>query len=89
MQLMAENFLGVTVTITIIIVPLYFTDAHRKAVLVANNIAGFTVFEIQPESIAACLAFGLERTSGANRKVLVFDLGEGTFDVLVMNVIVR
>ena len=79
----AEAYLGEPVTEAVITVPAYFTDAQRQATKDAGKIAGLEVLRIINEPTAAALAYGLDRTN-KDEKVLVFDLGGGTFDVSVL-----
>ena len=79
----AEAYLGQTVSEAVITVPAYFTDAQRQATKDAGKIAGLEVLRIINEPTAAALAYGLDRTN-KDEKVLVFDLGGGTFDVSVL-----
>ncbi len=79
----AENFLGETVDQAVITVPAYFTDAQRQATKDAGTIAGLEVLRIVNEPTAAALAYGLEKL-GEEQKILVFDLGGGTFDVSIL-----
>ena len=78
----AEAFLGEKVTEAIITVPAYFDDSQRQATKDAGKIAGLEVKRIIPEPTAAALAYGLEKSS--DQKIVVFDLGGGTFDVSVL-----
>ncbi|MDB5296958.1 MAG: dnaK 2, partial [Phycisphaerales bacterium] len=80
----AEDYLGETVTQAVITVPAYFNDAQRKATKDAGEIAGLQVLRVLPEPTAAALAYGLDKKK--NEKILVFDLGGGTFDVSVLDV---
>src|SRR5687767_2897229 len=80
----AENYLGEKVTDAVITVPAYFNDAQRKATKDAGEIAGLKVLRVLPEPTAAALAYGLDKKK--NEKILVFDLGGGTFDVSVLDV---
>ncbi|MFB8788572.1 MAG: molecular chaperone DnaK [Potamolinea sp.] len=79
----AENFLGETVEQAVITVPAYFTDAQRQATKDAGTIAGLEVLRIINEPTAAALAYGLDKQD-QEQKILVFDLGGGTFDVSVL-----
>src|SRR6201747_3018350 len=81
----AEAFLGDSVTQAVITVPAYFDDAQRTATKEAGQIAGLEVLRIINEPTAAALAYGLEK-GGEDEKVLVFDLGGGTFDVSVLEI---
>ena len=80
----AEDYLGEPVTEAVITVPAYFNDAQRQATKDAGEIAGLTVKRIINEPTAAALAYGLEKKT--NKKIAVFDLGGGTFDVSVMEI---
>ncbi len=80
----AEEFLGDKVTDAVITVPAYFNDAQRKATQEAGTIAGLNVLRIINEPTAASLAYGLEKKG--EEKVLVYDLGGGTFDVTVLEI---
>src|SRR3989440_2872600 len=80
----AEDYLGEKVTDAVITVPAYFNDAQRKATKDAGEIAGLKVIRVLPEPTAAALAYGLDKKK--NEKILVFDLGGGTFDVSVLDV---
>ncbi|RUM69055.1 MAG: molecular chaperone DnaK [Sulfurovum sp.] len=78
----AEAYLGETVTDTVITVPAYFNDAQRKATKEAGTIAGLNVLRIINEPTAAALAYGLEKKEA--EKIVVYDLGGGTFDVTAL-----
>lgn len=80
----AEAYLGGTVTDAVITVPAYFTDAQRQATKDAGKIAGLNVQRIINEPTAAALAFGLDKEE--NEKVMVYDLGGGTFDVSILEI---
>ena len=80
----AEAYLGEKVTDAVITVPAYFNDAQRQATKNAGQIAGLNVLRIINEPTAASLAYGLEKKE--NEKILVFDLGGGTFDVSILEV---
>jgi molecular chaperone DnaK len=80
----AEDYLGEKVEQAVITVPAYFNDAQRKATKDAGEIAGLKVLRVLPEPTAAALAYGLDKKK--NEKILVFDLGGGTFDVSVLDV---
>ena len=80
----AEKYLGETVTDAVITVPAYFNDAQRQATKDAGKIAGLNVKRIVNEPTAAALAYGLDK-KGIDQKVLVFDLGGGTFDVSLLD----
>ncbi|KJH70020.1 molecular chaperone DnaK [Aliterella atlantica] len=79
----AENFLGETVDQAVITVPAYFTDAQRQATKDAGTIAGLEVLRIINEPTAAALAYGMDKLD-REQKILVFDLGGGTFDVSIL-----
>ena len=79
----AENFLGEKVTEAVITVPAYFTDAQRQATKDAGRIAGLEVKRIINEPTAAALAYGMDKDEGQH-KIMVFDLGGGTFDVSIL-----
>ncbi len=83
MKKTAEDFLGEPVTEAVITVPAYFNDQQRQATKDAGRIAGLTVKRIINEPTAAALAYGLDK-SGGDRKVAVYDLGGGTFDVSII-----
>ncbi len=80
----AEAYLGTTVTEAVITVPAYFSDAQRQATKDAGRIAGLDVKRIINEPTAAALAFGMDKEE--NQKVMVFDLGGGTFDVSILDI---
>ncbi len=80
----ACNYLGETVTRAVISVPAYFNDCQRQATRDAGRLAGFSDVKVLTSSTAAALAYGLDRKS--NERILVFDLGGGTFDVSVLEV---
>ena len=80
----AEAFLGTTVTEAVITVPAYFSDAQRQATKDAGKIAGLEVKRIINEPTAAALAYGMDKE--ANQKIMVFDLGGGTFDVSLLEI---
>ena len=84
MKKYAEGYLGEPVTKAVITVPAYFNDAQRQATKDAGKIAGFDVERIINEPTAAALAFGIDKTD-KEMKVLVFDLGGGTFDVSILD----
>ena len=81
----AESYLGQTVTEAVITVPAYFTDAQRQATKDAGRIAGLDVKRIINEPTAAALAYGMDKLD-QEKKILVFDLGGGTFDVSVLEI---
>ena len=80
----AEDFLGDTVTDAVITVPAYFNDAQRQATKDAGRIAGLNVLRIINEPTSAALAYGLD--NGQEQKILVYDLGGGTFDVSIIEI---
>lgn len=80
----AEDFLGQPVTDAVVTVPAYFTDAQRQATKYAGKIAGLNILRIINEPTSAALAYGLD--NGMAQKVLVYDLGGGTFDVSVIDI---
>ena len=80
----AEAYLGETVSQAVITVPAYFSDAQRQATKDAGKIAGLEVLRIINEPTAAALAYGLDKES--DQKILVFDLGGGTFDVSILEI---
>ncbi|MBK2401787.1 MULTISPECIES: molecular chaperone DnaK [unclassified Erysipelothrix] len=84
MKSYAEDYLGEKVTKAVITVPAYFNDAQRQATKDAGKIAGLEVERIINEPTAAALAFGIDKTDKDEEKVLVFDLGGGTFDVSIL-----
>ena len=86
MKKTAEDYLGETVTEAVITVPAYFNDAQRQATKDAGRIAGLDVKRIINEPTAAALAFGLDKKEGGDRKVAVYDLGGGTFDVSIIEI---
>jgi len=81
----AEEYLGTTVTDAVITCPAYFTDAQRQATKDAGTIAGLNVKRIINEPTAACLAYGVNMEKG-DHKIMVYDLGGGTFDVSILDV---
>ncbi|MCY0388829.1 molecular chaperone DnaK [Robbsia sp. Bb-Pol-6] len=86
MKKTAEDYLGETVTEAVITVPAYFNDSQRQATKDAGRIAGLDVKRIINEPTAAALAFGLDKTEKGDRKVAVYDLGGGTFDVSIIEI---
>ena len=86
MKKTAEDYLGETVTEAVITVPAYFNDAQRQATKDAGRIAGLDVKRIINEPTAAALAFGLDKQSKGDRKIAVYDLGGGTFDVSIIEI---
>ncbi|MBS0364224.1 MAG: molecular chaperone DnaK [Proteobacteria bacterium] len=85
MKKTAEDYLGEPVTEAVVTVPAYFNDSQRQATKDAGRIAGLTVKRIINEPTAAALAYGLDK-SGGDRKIAVYDLGGGTFDVSVIEI---
>jgi molecular chaperone DnaK len=85
MKKTAEDYLGETVTEAVITVPAYFNDAQRQATKDAGRIAGLDVKRIINEPTAAALAFGMDKKEG-DRKIAVYDLGGGTFDVSIIEI---
>ncbi len=85
MKKTAEDYLGETVTEAVITVPAYFNDSQRQATKDAGRIAGLNVKRIINEPTAAALAYGLDK-EGGDRKIAVYDLGGGTFDVSVIEI---
>jgi molecular chaperone DnaK len=86
MKKTAEDYLGEPVTEAVITVPAYFNDAQRQATKDAGRIAGLEVKRIINEPTAAALAFGLDKTGKGDRKIAVYDLGGGTFDVSIIEI---
>ena len=83
----AESYVGEKITQAVITVPAYFNDSQRQATKDAGKIAGLEVLRIINEPTAAALAYGLDKEDGAkNQKVLVYDLGGGTFDVSILEI---
>jgi len=85
MKKTAEDYLGETVTDAVITVPAYFNDAQRQATKDAGRIAGLEVKRIINEPTAAALAFGMDKQKG-DRKIAVYDLGGGTFDISIIEI---
>jgi molecular chaperone DnaK len=81
----AETFLGAPVSKAVVTVPAYFDDAQRQATKNAGEIAGLEVVRVINEPTAAAFAYGLDKTSAKDQKILVFDLGGGTLDVTIMD----
>ena len=81
----AESYLGTTITQAVITVPAYFSDSQRQATKDAGKIAGLEVLRIINEPTAAALAYGIDK-DGVNQKVMIFDLGGGTFDVSILEI---
>jgi len=82
----AEQFLGTIVKNAVITVPAYFNDSQRQATKDAGVIAGLNVLRIINEPTAAAIAYGLDKKSGGERNVLIYDLGGGTFDVSLLTI---
>ena len=82
----AEAYLGQPVTQAVITVPAYFNDSQRQATKNAGKIAGLEVLRIINEPTAAALAYGLDKQDRKNQKILVYDLGGGTFDVSILEI---
>ena len=82
----AESYLGGTVSQAVITVPAYFNDSQRQATKDAGKIAGLEVLRIINEPTAAALAYGLDKGENSNQKILVYDLGGGTFDVSILEI---
>ncbi len=80
----AENYLGTTVTQAVITVPAYFSDSQRQATKDAGRIAGLEVLRIINEPTAAALAYGMDKET--DQKILIYDLGGGTFDVSILDI---
>lgn len=83
---MAESYLGVEVKDAVVTVPAYFNDNQRQATKDAGRIAGLNVLRLLAEPTSACIAYGLNNKTGGERKVVIFDLGGGTFDVSLLTV---
>jgi molecular chaperone DnaK len=86
MKKTAEDYLGYEVTQAVITVPAYFNDSQRQATKDAGKIAGLEVLRIINEPTAAALSYGVDKTDKADRKVAVYDLGGGTFDVSIIEI---
>src|SRR5450830_1442559 len=86
MKKTAEDYLGEAVTDAVITVPAYFNDAQRQATKDAGRIAGLDVKRIINEPTAAALAYGLDKNEKGDRKIAVYDLGGGTFDVSIIEI---
>ncbi len=86
MKKTAEDYLGEEVTDAVITVPAYFNDAQRQATKDAGRIAGLNVKRIINEPTAAALAYGLDKNEKGDRKIAVYDLGGGTFDVSIIEI---
>jgi molecular chaperone DnaK len=86
MKKTAEDYLGEEVTEAVITVPAYFNDSQRQATKDAGRIAGLDVKRIINEPTAAALAFGMDKKEGKDRKIAVYDLGGGTFDISIIDI---
>jgi molecular chaperone DnaK len=86
MKKTAEDYLGETVTQAVITVPAYFNDAQRQATKDAGRIAGLEVLRIINEPTAAALAYGVDKADKKDRKIAVYDLGGGTFDISIIEI---
>ena len=86
MKKTAEDFLGEPVTKAVITVPAYFNDSQRQATKDAGTIAGLEVLRIINEPTAAALAYGVDKADKADRKIAVYDLGGGTFDISIIEI---
>jgi molecular chaperone DnaK len=86
MKLTAEDYLGYSVTQAVITVPAYFNDSQRQATKDAGRIAGLEVLRIINEPTAAALAFGCDKGDKKDRKIAVYDLGGGTFDISIIDI---
>jgi len=86
MKKTAEDYLGYEVTQAVITVPAYFNDAQRQATKDAGTIAGLEVLRIINEPTAAALAFGMDKQEKGDRKIAVYDLGGGTFDISIIEI---
>ena len=86
MKKTAEDYLGTTVTQAVITVPAYFNDSQRQATKDAGKIAGLEVLRIINEPTAAALAYGVDKQDKRDRKIVVYDLGGGTFDVSIIEI---
>jgi molecular chaperone DnaK len=87
MKKTAEDYLGHEVTQAVITVPAYFNDSQRQATKDAGRIAGLEVLRIINEPTAAALAYGVDKADKADRKIAVYDLGGGTFDISIIDII--
>ena len=86
MKKTAEDYLGHEVTQAVITVPAYFNDSQRQATKDAGRIAGLEVLRIINEPTAAALAYGIDKADKADRKIAVYDLGGGTFDISIIEI---
>jgi molecular chaperone DnaK len=87
MKKTAEDYLGYEVTQAVITVPAYFNDSQRQATKDAGTIAGLEVLRIINEPTAAALAFGMDKADKKDKKIAVYDLGGGTFDISIIDII--
>jgi molecular chaperone DnaK len=87
MKSIAEAYLGEEVTEAVVTVPAYFDDAQRQATKDAGRIAGLEVKRIINEPTAAALAYGLDKSTTTNERIVVYDLGGGTFDVSILEIV--
>jgi molecular chaperone DnaK len=87
MKSIAESYLGEEVTEAVVTVPAYFDDAQRQATKDAGRIAGLDVKRIINEPTAAALAYGLDKSATTNERIVVYDLGGGTFDVSILEIV--
>jgi molecular chaperone DnaK len=87
MKSIAEAYLGEEVTEAVVTVPAYFDDAQRQATKDAGKIAGLDVKRIINEPTAAALAYGLDKSASTNERIVVYDLGGGTFDVSILEIV--
>lgn len=86
MKQIAEGYLGEKVSNAVVTVPAYFNDSQRQATKDAGAIAGLNVMRIINEPTAAAIAYGLDKKSSGRKKILIFDLGGGTFDVSLLSI---
>jgi molecular chaperone DnaK len=86
MRSIAESYLGTTITEAVITVPAYFDDAQRNATKAAGQIAGLDVKRIINEPTAAAIAYGFDKQSKGTERIVVYDLGGGTFDVSILEI---
>jgi L1 cell adhesion molecule like protein len=86
LKAMAESYLGQEIHDAVVTVPAYFNDAQRQATKDAGRIAGLNVLRLLAEPTSACIAYGLNESKKGERKVVIFDLGGGTFDVSLLRV---
>ena len=86
MKKTAEDYLGENVTEAVVTVPAYFNDSQRQATKDAGKIAGLDVKRIINEPTAAALAYGMDKKGGPDRKIAVYDLGGGTFDISIIEI---